>query len=93
MKYMLMLLVFTLTGCGGVNYKTQLKTSEVLVKWEIVEDTVATCSAKMGRHVNALACATWKLDHSVCTIYTDAVTEHTIVGHELRHCFEGHFHQ
>ena len=39
-----------------------------------------------------MACAFWNVRRKECTIVTPTVTGYNYVGHELRHCFEGAFH-
>ena len=65
------------------------------VKWEAREDVGDYCKRILGGRtkLTPLACAVWEADKSRCTIITSPVTTHTILGHELRHCFEGDFHK
>lgn len=73
--------------------------NEVRVRWEIREDVVSHCAQTVGMGLEQSnmtppqACAVWNKSRKECTIYTSAVTTHTVLGHELRHCFEGHFHR
>ncbi|MEY3939524.1 MAG: hypothetical protein RL659_2366, partial [Pseudomonadota bacterium] len=39
-----------------------------------------------------MACAFWNVRRKECTVVTPLVTGYNYVGHELRHCFEGAFH-
>ena len=39
-----------------------------------------------------MACAVWYVPQKQCTIVTSPKVTHTVLGHEVRHCFEGHFH-
>ena len=39
-----------------------------------------------------MACAYWNVKRGECTVVTPEVTSFNYVGHELRHCFEGAFH-
>jgi hypothetical protein len=39
-----------------------------------------------------MACAFWNVRRKECTVVTPVVTGYNYVGHELRHCFEGAFH-
>jgi len=71
----------------------------VKLRWEVRDDVAAYCAAATGmgkeRAYNTppLACAIWSVSAKECTIVTAKVTTHLALGHELRHCFEGHFHQ
>ena len=72
---------------------------QVKLRWEVREDVVEHCAAAtgMGREraytTPPLACAIWRVATRECTIVTGPVTTHVALGHELRHCFEGHFHR
>lgn len=39
-----------------------------------------------------MACAYWNVKRRECTVVTPEVTGYNYVGHEVRHCFEGAFH-
>ncbi len=39
-----------------------------------------------------MACAFWNVRRQECTIVTPLSTGYNYLGHELRHCFEGAFH-
>ena len=39
-----------------------------------------------------MACAFWNVRRKECTVITPMVTGYNYLGHELRHCFEGSFH-
>jgi hypothetical protein len=68
----------------------------VRVKLIKVEDPSATCRAMypttLGGYRIMLACAGWSPDRSECTIVTGMKPLPEVIGHELRHCFEGNFH-
>lgn len=72
---------------------------EVKLRWEVREDVAQFCakSIGMGREqayfTPPVACAVWHVASRECVIITGAVTTHTAIGHEVRHCFEGHFHK
>jgi hypothetical protein len=81
MRYLLVLL---LSGCG--TFEANPKYSRVVVTWDVVEEEQV--SEKCG--FNATACAKWR--GNKCTIITPRETTMETLGHELRHCFEGHWH-
>jgi len=81
-KYLVVLL---LAGCG--TFEANPKYSKVVVTWEIVEEEQV--SKKCGLN-NVFACAKWR--GNKCTIITPRETTMETLGHELRHCFEGHWH-
>lgn len=70
----------------------------VKMRWEIRDDVAAYCAAATGMGKERafttppLACAIWSVSAKECTIVTAKVTTHLALGHEVRHCFEGHFH-
>jgi len=74
-------------------------TTESKIKWVSVNDVTAQCnrerSAKgqAGFNAKLKACSFWDDNHTSCTIITGKnVNMHTI-GHEMRHCFQGDWHQ
>lgn len=72
--------------------------NQVKISWEVRDDVADFCAkAKgMGKEQAFLtppvACAIWHTPRKECTIVTGSSTSHTALGHEVRHCFEGHFH-
>ena len=73
--------------------------NEVKLRWEVREDVAQYCakSIGMGREqayiTPPVACAVWHVGNKECVIVTGAQTTHVALGHEVRHCFEGHFHK
>jgi hypothetical protein len=73
--------------------------NNVRIKWEIRDDVAQYCARayQMGREqaylTPPLACAIWDAVKAECTVVTGPVTTHVALGHEVRHCFEGHFHR
>lgn len=71
---------------------------EVTVRWEVRDDVAAYCAWRigMGREQANLtppvACANWHVEKKTCVVVTGKSTSHVALGHEIRHCFEGHFH-
>lgn len=71
----------------------------VVVTWEVRNDvseycktTVAQTPAIVHFFTPPVACARWDPGRNVCTIVTGPSTNHVVLGHEVRHCFEGRFH-
>jgi hypothetical protein len=77
-----LILALLLTGCE--KFTAEPKYSRVVLTWEFSENITEKCGD------NALACAKWK--GNKCTIITPRQTTMETVGHEVRHCFEGHWH-
>jgi hypothetical protein len=73
--------------------------NQVRITWELRDDVAHFCAhaKSMGREQSYLtppmACAVWDIMKAECTVVTGPVTTHVALGHELRHCFEGHFHR
>lgn len=71
--------------------------NQVKLTWEVRDDVESYCKQRQldkgvsikGTHV---ACAVWSVQHQTCRIVTGEQVSHVVLGHELRHCFEGHFH-
>ena len=72
--------------------------NQIKIHWEVRDDVADFCAkAKgMGKEQAFLtppvACAIWHTPRRECTVVTGTTTTHTALGHEVRHCFEGHFH-
>jgi len=72
--------------------------NQVKIKWEVREDVAQFCAKAAQMTPNQaywsppMACAVWNVPIKECTIVTGKETNHVTLGHELRHCFEGHFH-
>ncbi len=73
--------------------------NNVLIRWEIREDVVSYCAGKsewtrdQSNLTPPIACAIWNVNRSECTVITGPLTSKVALGHEVRHCFEGHFHR
>ncbi len=73
--------------------------SEIRLRWMIREDAGEYCREQLKRPGTTasgplpLACALWNTRTKECTIVTKATTSHVIMGHEVHHCFAGHFHK
>ena len=93
------------TGCSSVPSveletfvaKPELKRiiDKPTVSWLIREDVAEYCKTKfeLPTGSNLLACSIWVKEKKLCTIITGPNTSHVILGHEIRHCFEGTFHK
>jgi len=73
------------------------------ITWVITDDPHETCSKVSGGGrsllpFKTLGCSTWK-DPTNCVIYVRAPKDENdrrameTMGHELLHCFAGHFHR
>jgi hypothetical protein len=64
-----------------------------VIEWVTRADASEYCQRLYGSANNSyLGCAKWDAFNKRCVIITQRTTTHAILGHELRHCFEGQFH-
>lgn len=62
-----------------------------IIEYKVVPDVRKAC-AWTGKK-DALACASWSYTlPRKCTIYVESMSTEVMLGHEVRHCVEGHFH-
>nr|WP_315136107.1 hypothetical protein [uncultured Limnohabitans sp.] len=70
--------------------------NEPKVKLLVRKDGYEFCSRITGVPISPtsrpMACAYWNVKRKECTVITPEVTGYNYVGHEVRHCFEGAFH-
>lgn len=66
------------------------------VKYLTRADGFEYCARITGHPVTPtsrpMACAFWNVRRAECTVVTPLETAFNYLGHELRHCFEGAFH-
>ena len=94
-KVTILLTLIMLAGCE--TFVVNKKVNTTVVSWYVVEDVKKVCNElfkanNIKQKMIVEGCAIWKEDFSSCTIITPLTTTHDVIGHELRHCFEGHFH-
>lgn len=80
---------------------TNNMTHKTKITWETVDDIHTTCN-KLNIQLRGKpytytvdACSTWShnvLGQYECHIITSKTTNNDILGHEVRHCFQGAFH-
>ena len=70
--------------------------SPVKIKYAVRSDGYEFCARITGIPIRfnsqPMACAFWNVKRRECTIVTPLQTGFNYIGHELRHCFEGAFH-
>jgi hypothetical protein len=96
-----------LTACQGLpqsEYKDFKPMSQerrvikqVKLTWDVRPDAELFCASQLKGKLKAVsgtpvACAVWRAETSECLIVTGPNPNHMVLGHELRHCFEGNFH-
>jgi hypothetical protein len=66
------------------------------LKYLVRQDGFEYCARITGIPVTAtsrpMACAFWNVHRKECSVVTPLETGYNYLGHELRHCFEGAFH-
>lgn len=101
------LLLLALTGCQSISeieykdFKPMAKEQRVMqsvkLSWDVRPDASQYCAQIAGSKgmfsVSPIACAVWSEKAQTCTIVTSPNPNHVVIGHEVRHCFEGHFHR
>ena len=105
MKYILIAL-FTIPTVINASENEMYSTNAPMtysskIYWEVVDDVQKACSADRIKSIGkpypykVLACSNWKryiFNHYECHIITGKNVNNEIVGHEIRHCFQGNFH-
>ena len=102
------LCVVGLTGCSSIpahefeNFVPVAAAQRVMnqpkISWEVRNDVAAYCARAKGMGQEQayltppVACAIWNTPKNECTLVTGKQVSHVALGHEVRHCFEGHFH-
>jgi hypothetical protein len=71
--------------------------NDIQLSWDIRADAAEYCAKISNASLAApntpvVACSVWTVANRRCTIITTPNTSHVVIGHEVRHCFEGHFH-
>ncbi len=76
-------------------FQANPKDTPSVIRWVVSDDPDTECRQVSGQKLQdrrgvIRACAVY--NSKSCTIITGPETSHAILGHELRHCFEGRFH-
>ena len=101
LPFLLLSICLLISGCSFSlfipeedSFTPSKSSSQVNVTWLVVDNTTASCKQYfpefMEKYPFIISCTGWSND--VCVIITSKITTHQILGHELRHCFEGNFH-
>jgi hypothetical protein len=76
-------------------------TNKTTVTWVPVDNIRKTCEEQSKRRgfggfgIPMEACTFWDkgITGNSCVIYTPRTVDYWIIGHEMRHCFQGSFHK
>lgn len=93
----------SLTACASGSYDLEFeardKYEDVRLAWYVVQDVPQTCAmagalkgAKVRYNQKIVACAVVFRVSNTCVIYTAKKLSLAVLGHEVRHCFEGGWH-
>jgi len=90
----------TASGRYDLDFEAQERYEDVRIAWYVVQDVPQTCAmagalkgARTRYNPNIIACAVRFLDGQACVIYTAKKLSLAVLGHEVRHCFEGAWHE
>ena len=106
MKYIFLLFLWSTTSYAfnddpfEVFNATARMTDRVDLTWVVVDNASVTCQQESkkrglgGWPYKVYACTFWNDNQTrdKCTIITDKRTNMHQIGHELRHCFQGAYH-
>ena len=88
------------SGRHDLEFEAQERYEDVTVGWIVTDDVAQTCNmafALSGNRVryndSILACAVVYRVSNTCVIYTAKRLSLAVLGHEIRHCFEGAWHE
>ena len=77
----------------NIQFEARSNLPEKTIRWVVLENVSSFCQGKMPALSNQRILACSEYNNHTCTIYTGPVTDMAIVGHEIRHCFEGEWHR
>jgi hypothetical protein len=87
------------SGSHDLEFEARDKYDDVRLAWYVVQDVPQTCAmagalkgAKVRYNPNIIACAVVFPVNNACVIYTAKKLTLAVLGHEVRHCFEGAWH-
>jgi hypothetical protein len=81
-----------LPGEDDLIFKAQKKHAPKTVQWIIVEDLEQACFGKPKNPGDGELRGCAVFTPASCIIYTKRITSLANLGHEMRHCFEGAWH-
>ena len=104
MKYLVLLLTLVslnafASGNYDLDFEARDKYDDMRIGWIVSQDIVQTCNmagalagSKAKYNEKILACAVVFRSSNTCVIYTAKKLSLAVLGHEIRHCFEGAWH-
>jgi hypothetical protein len=77
----------------NIQFEARPGLPEKIIRWVVLENVSSFCQGKMPALAGQRILACSEYNNRTCTIYTGLITDMAIVGHEIRHCFEGQWHR
>jgi hypothetical protein len=88
------------SGRYDLEFEAQDRYEDVHMAWYVVQDVPQTCAmagalkgARTQYNPKIVACAVRFSGGRTCVIYTAKKLSLAVLGHEVRHCFEGAWHE
>jgi hypothetical protein len=97
MKYFVALLTFVFATAQAadrhdLDFTAQPEHPIKTVQWVVMEDVSEVCQGFAPiKDKTYVACARFNKD--ICIVYTKPNLSLSVLGHEMRHCFEGQWHR
>jgi hypothetical protein len=86
-------------GKHNLEFTAKQSYKDVTIGWIVSDDVAQTCNMAFALNKslvrynkNILACAVVSRKSNTCVIYTAPNLSLAVLGHEIRHCFEGAWH-
>lgn len=93
----LSLLPITVLCVGCSTFEVPFERKKVDVTWYTVDNAHEFCKLRLKKDIPFWkiidGCAFFNKELNKCVIVTNKNTSLSTVGHELRHCFEGKWHE
>lgn len=75
----------------NITFEAKEDLPEILIRWTVVSDADTICRFRGAQAKRTMkACAIY--NGKTCEIITNKVLDMAVLGHEIRHCFEGRWH-
>lgn len=94
--FIILMALASLQACAqdhNVQFTARDKYEEMRITWTVVDNVVQACNTMMYKkkyNPNIVACA--QRSGIVCEIITKKDLDLAVLGHEIRHCYEGAWH-
>jgi hypothetical protein len=103
-KFLSIAMLVSLVGCAGaqpmppsgkhdLEFTAQSTYPIKRVEWIVVDDIDAACRGMSPLMEGRRYVGCTQFNATSCRVYTGRNTTLSVLGHEMRHCFEGHWHK